>query len=1825
MIHRTLWLGLLFLCTSPGTAAEHKVGAASVDITPDYPVRLSGFGFRRAESEGVLQRIWAKALAFADAQQGPAVLITTDNLGVSAAIRAEVARRLGEKAGVRPERLAITATHTHTAPMLTDVAPTLYGEPIPPDQQARIDQYTREFTDKIEQAALLAIERMEPATLEWGIGTADLAVNRRTSGGPVDHDLPVLAVKGADGRLRGIHFSYACHCVTLSHNHISGDWAGFAAEAIEKKHPGAIALPAIGCGADANPVSGVTGDKVNVAADQGEEIASAVEDVLERELVQIDSPLHCLAREIELPFASPRTRGEWEQRAALTNSPPGHERSIGYQALVTLQRLDRGEELPSSLSYLVQTWAFGDELAMIFLPGEVVVDYSLRLKQELDRSRIWVNAYANDSPCYIPSERVLREGGYEGGEAMVYYNQPQKLAPGLEQKILDAVHAQLPDSYRPPRGTEGTVPRSPAQSLKLIRPPPGLEVELIAAEPLIQSPVAIDWDAAGRLWVCEMYDYPSGVDGNWLPGGRIKLLEDRDSNGEFDAATVFLEGIPFPTGVTAYGRGLFVCAAPDLLFAEDTDGDGKADRVEKVFSGFATANYQARLNSLSLGLDNWIHAANGLITGTATGPKGEVDIRGKDFRFDPVTRVLEPVGGLSQQGRARDDWGRWFGCDNTRALLYFPYEEAYFRRNPHIPAPGATVVPLGTMDLRQLFPGSRTLERYNDPDNVNRVTSACSVAIYRDRLLGEKYYGNAFTCEPVHNLVLRRVLSGSGSELRQSRAPEEQDSEFLASKDNWFRPVQVRTGPDGALYVVDMYRFVLEHPRWIPAARLAELDLRAGADRGRIYRLRPREELREVVDFSNLTPAQVAAHLDSPNGTDRDRAHLELRWRKDQAAAGKLREIARASSYTEARVQSLSALATLQALDETTLAAALQDPHEEVRKHAVKLSEPFLRADADSALLAGILELVPLASPALAEQLAFTLGETQHPKAGAALVQLARKWKDERNVRLAVLSSAVPWIEELLAGFTSREMRHLWDDWVLPINQTAAALGKRDLVLEFLKQTLAEHSDASLKGINGLFQILTRDGSAMEDLLKDREDRPLFEEAFQALIGRARELAGNAAAPEQNRREALEFLARSGSEGVLPLLVQIATGSGSTALRATAIASLKRQEQPGTARALLDQWQQASPAIRAEITSILLGRESWSRELLERVRAGQVRAAEIALSERERLLQSPNEAVRTLAHQVFPRPKPRVDVLARYKPSLNGPSDAGRGREVFSKACATCHRLGDEGHAVGPDLATLAAKDAEYWLQNILDPNAAIEPRFVAYEVQLKDGRSLSGVVAGESATSLTILASGGVSETALRSEVEQIRASGLSLMPEGLEEGITPGEMTDLIAFLRARPARRNFPGNKPELIVQAGSGALLLPASAAEIYGEKIEFEQEFKNIGMWFDANEYVLWNVQLDHAGEYDVHFDYACAADSAGNQFELRVGGQSLTGKVEGTGGDWSNYRKVKMGLLRLEPGKHEVILQPKAPLRNALIDLRTVALAPRGSVPPWPLPEERNQPLRNARDVARFVLDESQPRHLRETAVEANPQFATDLIVEMTRDLTDDQPAEYQRIPWIWRVSLLAAKRNDHIELHRMLEVSIPELDAPLRHWQAVVLGGGIINGLSQRGLWPAERIQEMIGTNAALRKRLERSVQLASAMADDANVPSGTRYDALRMLGLDEWSQVGRQIETYLVSENKELQMGAVSAAGDIRDDGAGQALIKHFGMLGGDNRKIALHALARDKNRFEQFLQAAQSGQIPVRGLEPGLREIRNAADQDSRRRIDSVLRAAGFSERD
>jgi hypothetical protein len=429
-----------------------EIGVARIDITPDDPIRLAGYASRKkTESEGVMHRLSAKALAFGTDEQGPSVFITVDLVGIPGHITTNVAEKLSRTTGIDASRLVISSSHTHGGPEVGNLLNILQyrgkdgfsDSLLALDQMTRISQYTNQLAEKLESVAFAALKDRRPSFLAWGQGQAGFAKNRRIQGGPVDPSLPLMKVTDSEGKLRAVLVNYACHGTTMDGNInvIHNDWIGEAQKFIEANHPGAIAMIAIGCGADANPQPR---GNIEHATLHGKEISDNVEKLLASPLQPLTSPPVGKMKWVKLPFAHVPAIPELIKQT--------EDKSIkGYYARLALERIARGQAIPTELSYPVQTWTFGDDLAMINLAGEVVVDYAVRLKNELGAEKLWVNAYANAVPCYIASRRVIREGGYEAESSMYYYDKPSAFVEEVEDIIIAAVHDLLPQSYQAAR------------------------------------------------------------------------------------------------------------------------------------------------------------------------------------------------------------------------------------------------------------------------------------------------------------------------------------------------------------------------------------------------------------------------------------------------------------------------------------------------------------------------------------------------------------------------------------------------------------------------------------------------------------------------------------------------------------------------------------------------------------------------------------------------------------------------------------------------------------------------------------------------------------------------------------------------------------------------------------------------------------------------------------------------------------------------------------------------------------------------------------------------------------------------------------------------------------------------------------------------------------------------------------------------------------------------------------------------------------------------------------------------------------------------------
>lgn len=733
-------------------------------------------------------------------------------------------------------------------------------------------------------------------------------------------------------------------------------------------------------------------------------------------------------------------------------------------------------------------------------------------------------------------------------------------------------------------------PREPAEALKSFALRPGLRIELAASEPLVVDPIAMSFDENGRLFVIEMRDYSERRDERL---GRVRLLEDTDGDGRMDKSTIYAENLPWPTALLCYGGGVFVGSTPDIFYFKDTDGDGKADESRLVFSGFGATvqrlNVQALLNSFTWGLDNRIHGASGGNGGIVRCPdhpdRPPVELRNSDFSFDPRTLEFRLENGGGQYGMTFDNFGRKFVCSNSAHIRQVMYERDWVLPNM------THALPSPALDIPVDGPAGPVFR--TSPDEPWRVlrtkwrlaglvpgpiesgkpsgffTSATGLTIYRGDAIPE-LAGDAIVADVGSNLVHRKKLRPNGAAFAAERAPDEKDREFLTSTDLWFRPVSFANGPDGALYLADMYREVIEHPWSIPETIKQHLDLNSGNDRGRIYRIVPEGfKQPKPPKLGELNTPNLVKLLAHPNGWHRDTAARLLYERQDTNALPFL------TAKTDSALASLHALHALRSLGQTNL---------------------------------------------VVEALTFGL-RSQKTDVLEALLRLA-----------------------IASGFSSA-----------------------------LPQQLAENP--------------------------------------------------------------------------------------SPAIRALYAWALARQDPTSSAK-------------KAHLEKMLAGAsDSWERHAIQ---------AALSVDPKAR-----TETAALRAQPAMTRPVSRQKVIDEFRGAIDLKGDARKGAAIFEERCASCHRIAGRGNAVGPDIESVRSAGRETVLSNILDPNREVQLRYLAYEITLRDGESISGILSHESANGLTLLQANGSPVFVPRGQVDAFRATGLSLMPEGLEAGLSPQDVADLLTHL--------------------------------------------------------------------------------------------------------------------------------------------------------------------------------------------------------------------------------------------------------------------------------------------------------------------------------------------------------------------------------------------------------------------------------------------------------
>ncbi len=954
-------------------------------------------------------------------------------------------------------------------------------------------------------------------------------------------------------------------------------------------------------------------------------------------------------------------------------------------------------------------------------------------------------------------------------------------------------------------------PLTPAEALAKFKIEPGLKIELVAAEPTVGDPVAMAFDERGRMFVAENRGYPVGPPVGEPPAGVIAMLEDPDGDGIFEKRTVFADQLTFPNGVLPWRGGLIVTCAPDILFFKDTNGDGRADLREVLFTGFATnGSTQLRVAYPTFALDNWIYVSSGLSGGVIkplrAGRHPPVDIARGDFRFSAIDpSQFEDVDGKAQFGLSFDDAGHRFICMNRVHVEQVVLPSRYLKRNPHL-AFSETVEKLPESMLPDLLRGRGVAARiYPISSNITTAdshagtfTAACGLLIYGGDALPEDFQGNAFACDPTGNLVHRDKLVSRGATF--TARPARAGREMLASPDNWFRPVYLATGPDGALYVCDMYRKTIEHPDYLPEEIRKRTDFQSGRGMGRIYRITAAKAERapaRAFDLTRSSAAELCELLSSKNSWWRLTAQRLLLERGDRSAINILQQrLARGGGGEELfHVHALRVLDGFNALDEGSIVRALKSPASIVREEGLDLSEEFLKAPTPK-LVESILAMADDRDARVRFRAAIEFGEVKDPRMVAGLARVLEHDAGDRWTRAAALSSCGGHALELMAelrqkspGFADRA-GHL--ALMMDLGRLVASSQSTDELVGIWRELIAQQADAMLgtSALAGFVEGLRARGfGAKKAAIRELPGWNSTDDAqFGHVLESAQQIARASDVPLFARTAALAVIGQGDFESVGDALMRFLAPGEPVELQIGAVRALGASRRSAAALLEKTRWIGFTPPLREIVLETLLSRPATTRVLLETIQRGELSPWILPPARRESLQRHADLDVRGLARDVFRKVQSseRMAVFEEYKPVLKLGADARNGQPVFKRVCAGCHQLDREGIPVGPDLLGIRTQTKEAILLHILVPEFEILPGYTNYLIETKDGRSFSGLIGSETPSSVTLRAANGLEETFLRKDIAQMAASQFSLMPEELEKTMTRQELADLLAYLK-------------------------------------------------------------------------------------------------------------------------------------------------------------------------------------------------------------------------------------------------------------------------------------------------------------------------------------------------------------------------------------------------------------------------------------------------------
>ena len=975
---------------------------------------------------------------------------------------------------------------------------------------------------------------------------------------------------------------------------------------------------------------------------------------------------------------------------------------------------------------------------------------------------------------------------------------------------------------------------TPAQALQSFELPPGFKIELVAAEPLVADPVAMEVDENGDMYVVELHGYPLDTAGL----GKIKLLKDSDGDGAPDKAVLFADHLRMPTGIMKWKKGLLVVDVPEVIYFEDSDNDGKADVRKTMISGIALTNPQHIANTPVFGLDNWIYLAH---MGTHT-PRVSMEFSdsgsivrfvdnaaakslprnadGRNIRFRPDSYEIEMLSGQTQYGHTFDNWGHHICTDNSNHLYHEVIAARYLQRNPslmvndaseYIPDHGnnCEVYPITINPENQLLTGRGI------------VTSSCGVTWYQGGLFPDSFNNVTFIAEPVSNIVHADRIHEKGASFSASRVY--QGKEFLASKDGWFRPVYFYIGPDGALYVIDYYRQIIEHPEWMSDDANQSGALYNGSDKGRIYRVTPASSPKmnwcNNLSLGKATIAELVASLSSNNIWWRRNVQRLLLDKKDGSTPGLLRSLLDTTSSATATVHALWTMQGLGALDADLIRKALHHPTPGVRENAIQLAE--LQLAKSPGLEKELLAMQKDTSAKVRYQLLCTLGNIKGNESEKLQQQLLMKDVQDKWVHIAALTTSAGHELDLLEKTLPVLSASRSEGRALFFSNCANLIGLSHNTTD-IKKLLAlatnHHSvktdwwqAACMEGLSAAFSMKgppPGDFEAEKTILLSRfspTGPPLVRSAvidllpmigipdnelWHSTVLKARAVAGNESANETYRIDATRLLALDKKGDYHELLEKLVMADKPAELRKTSLRAYNKLSPRSACGFIVKSWKELPNDLRDVAMNIFLSSDDNMNSLLDAVKEGTIQSTSISWAAKEELANHDNDNIRNRSRQfIVSEIESREEVYKKYLQVLDLKGDTAKGLKVFQTVCGVCHQYqGRYGRAYGPDLGSINNREKASIMTDILNPNRSIAVKYDLWNVTKKNGERVGGIMSSETSTAITLNQLDGQKITVARADIKLMETARASAMPVGLEGAVSKEQMADLLAFLTGR-----------------------------------------------------------------------------------------------------------------------------------------------------------------------------------------------------------------------------------------------------------------------------------------------------------------------------------------------------------------------------------------------------------------------------------------------------